>query len=367
MKRIIQNKKLVFLLFLNVVLLLLVACNKENEKEDENQTPPQAETTLMEEPAERREFLMGTYIVLRVYDEGKEEALDDAVARIEELDKKLTSNGPGSEIDAINQAAGEKAVEVSDDVFPLIETAEKYSAIPNSGFDYTIGPITDLWRIGFDDARVPEPEEIEKALPLVNHEKVKLDLDQQTVFLTEEGMRIDLGAIAKGYIADEVMEVLLDQGVTTAIIDLGGNVVIMGDSPTRDTGGFNVGVQNPDSTRGDIVGSINLKNKSIVTSGIYERYIEKEGKTYHHLMNPDTGYPFDNDLAGVTVITDHSVDGDALSTVVFGLGLEEGLDFVNSQEDIEAVFISTDEEIYTSDGITNEFNLTDENFTWVNQ
>lgn len=214
---------------------------------------------------------------------------------------------------------------------------------------------------------MPEPSEVEEALPLVNHEKVELDADKKTVFLTEEGMDIDLGAIAKGYIADEVIEVLKEHDVTTAIVDLGGNVVIMGDSPTRDTGGFNVGVQNPDSTRGKIVGSVNLKNKSIVTSGIYERYIEKEGKMYHHLMNPDTGYPFDNDLAGVTVITDKSVDGDALSTVVFGFGLEEGLNFVNSQEGIEAVFISLDEEIYTSDGITDDFNLTDDTFTWVNQ
>ena len=367
MKRMNQNKKAMVLFALSSLFFILVACSKGKEKEEKNEEHSQPEAVLMEEPAERREFLMGTYIVLRVYDEGKEEVLDDAVARIEELDKKLTSNGPGSEIDEINEAAGKKAVEVSNDVFPLIEAAEKYSAIPGSGFDYTIGPITNLWRIGFDDARVPEPEEIAEVLPLVDHEKVELDADKQTVFLTEKGMKIDLGAIAKGYIADEVMKVLKKQGVTTAIIDLGGNVVIMGDSPTRETGGFNVGVQNPDSTRGEIVGSINLKNKSVVTSGIYERYIEKEGKTYHHLMNPDTGYPFDNDLAGVTVITDQSVDGDALSTVVFGLGLEKGLDFVNNQEDMEAIFISVDEDIYTSDGITEDFNLTNENFTWINQ
>lgn len=361
MKRINQNKQSIVVFFLGLILFALVACTNGKE------TNPGKEVNLMEEPAERREFLMGTYIVLRVYDEGKDEALNEAVARIEELDKTLSSNATGSEIDAINQAAGQSIVEVSDDVFPLIEAAEKYSAIPDSGFDYTIGPITNLWRIGFDDARVPDRSEIEEVLPLVNYEKAELDADKQTVFLTEKGMDIDLGAIAKGYIADEVVEVLKEHDVTTAIVDLGGNVVIMGDSPTRDTGGFNVGVQNPDSTRGEIVGSINLKNKSIVTSGIYERYIEKEGKMYHHLMNPDTGYPFENDLAGVTVITDKSVDGDALSTVVFGFGLKEGLDFVNSQEGIEAVFVSLDEEIYTSDGITEDFNLTDETFTWVNQ
>lgn len=361
MKQVKQNKKMIFVLLLNFVAFILVACGNGDEAK------PEAESVLMEDPAERKEFLMGTYVVLRVYDEGKEDALDEAVARIEELDEKLDSNRSSSEIGAINEAAGEAPVEVSDDVFPLIEVAEQYSAIPNSGFDYTIGPITDLWRIGFDDARVPEPEEIETVLPLVNHEKAELNVENQTVFLTKEGMRIDLGAIAKGYIADEVIKVLKEHGVTTAIVDLGGNVVIMGDSPTRDTGGFNVGVQNPDSTRGEIVGSINLKDKSIVTSGIYERYIEENGEFYHHLMSPDTGYPFENDLAGVTIITDKSVDGDVLSTVVYAFGLEGGLDYVNSQEGIDAVFVTHEQEVYTSDGITADFNLTDDSYTWVNQ
>jgi len=351
------NKKSLFTLFFSVIAIVLAACGSNNAEE----------STLMEEPLTSREFLMGTYVVLQVYDEGKEEALEDAVARIEELDEQLSSNDAGSEIDAINQAAGEHSVEVSEDVFPLIEIAHEYSAIPNSGFDYTIGPITNLWRIGFDDARVPEPEEIEAVLPLVDHSKVELNVEDQTVYLTEEGMRLDLGAIAKGYIADEVVNVLEEHGVTTAIIDLGGNVVVMGNSPTRETGGFNVGVQNPDSSRGEIVGSINLKDKTIVTSGIYERYIEKDGEVYHHLLNPDTGYPFDNELAGVTIITNKSVDGDALSTLVYGFGLVEGLEYVNQLEDTEGVFITKNNEIYTSDGITDDFNLTDNNFTWVNQ
>lgn len=356
-----QNKKTLFAVFLSFIAFIIVACGNGEEA---NREP---EFALLEEPIERKEFLMGTYVVLRVYDESQEEALDAAISRIKELDEKLDSNRSNSKIGEINQAAGEAPVEVPEDVFSLIEVAEKYSAIPDSGFDYTIGPITDLWRIGFDDARVPEPEEIEAVLPLVNHEKVELNAENQTVFLTEEGMRIDLGAIAKGYIADEVINVFKEYGVTTAIVDLGGNVVIMGDSPTRDTGGFNVGVQNPDSTRGEIIGSINLKDKSIVTSGIYERYIEENGEFYHHLMSPDTGYPFDNDLAGVTIITDKSIDGDALSTVVYAFGLEGGLDYVNNQEGIDAVFVTHDQEIYTSDGITEDFNLTDDSYIWVNQ
>lgn len=352
---IFKHKNSYFILFLS--LFLLIGCNSTLEDEP----------VLLETPSEAREFLMGTYIVLRVYDEGKEEALEQAILRIEELDNKLSSNASNSEIDAINQAAGERAVEVSEDVYPLIKTSVKYSSIPNSGFDYTVGAITDLWRIGFDDARVPSDAEIQSVLPLVDHEKVELNDDDRTVFLLEEGMRIDLGAIAKGYIADEVVAVFEEHDVTTAIIDLGGNVVVMGNSPTRDTGGFNVGVQDPFSSRGEIIGSINLKDKTVVTSGIYERYIEDGDKKYHHLMNPQTGYPFENNLAGVTIITDKSVDGDAYSTVVFGFGLEEGLEFVNQQDGVEGVFVSVDKEIFTSDGLTDKFNLTDESYDWINK
>lgn len=323
--------------------------------------------TIMDTPYEQTEFLMGTYVSLRVYDEGKEEVLEEAFNRVAELADKITVNEPGSEMDKVNAASGVEPVEVSEDVFPLIEIAAEYSAIENSGFDYTIGPITDLWRIGFEDARVPEPDEIEEALPLVNDTNVELDRENHTVFLKKEGMKLDLGAIAKGYIADEIKNVFLENDITTAIIDLGGNVVVMGDSPTRDSGGFNVGVQDPADTRGAYVGAINLKNQSIVTSGIYERYIEQDGEFYHHLMNPDTGYPFDNTLASVTIISEDSIDGDALSTAVFGLGLEEGLDYVNNIDEVEGVFITKDNDIYTSEGLAGNFTLTNEAYTWVNK
>lgn len=340
-----------WLVLLSSLLLILAACGNSEQ-----------ENTILETPYEGSEFLMGTYVSLRVYDEGKEEVLDEAFARIAELSDKITTNEPGSEMEEVNQAAGEQAVVVSDDVFPLVETAAEYSALPNSGFDYTVGPITDLWRIGFDDARVPEPGEIEAVLPLVDNSKVELDAEEQSVFLQEAGMRIDLGAIAKGYIADQVVELFKEAGVTTAILDLGGNIVVMGDSPTRDTGGFNVGVQDPFDLRGSYVGAINLQDKSIVTSGIYERYIEEDGEIYHHLMDPTTGYPFDNNLASVTIVSDDSVDGDALSTVAFGFGLEEGLEYVNGLDEVEGIFITKDRDIYLSEGLTENFTLTNDEY-----
>ena len=342
------------LLWLGTFLLILLGCSESNQ-----------ENTILETPYEGSEFLMGTYVTLRVYDEGKEEVLEEAFARIAELSDKITTNEPGSEMEEVNQAAGQEAVVVSDDVFPLVETAAEYSALPNSGFDYTIGPITDLWRIGFDDARVPEPEEIEAVLPLVDYSKVELNAEDRSIYLQEESMRIDLGAIAKGYIADEVAKLFSDAGVTTAILDLGGNIVVMGDSPTRDTGGFNVGVQDPFDLRGSYIGAINLQDKSIVTSGIYERYIEQEGELYHHLMDPKTGYPFDNSLASVTIISDLSVDGDALSTVAFGYGLEDGLNYLNDLEDVEGVFITKDRDVYLTDGLTDNFSLTNDEYTLI--
>lgn len=345
-----------WLLWLGTLILILVGCGESNQ-----------ETAILETPYEGSEFLMGTYVSLRIYDEGKEEVLDKAFARISELSDKITTNEPGSEMEEVNQAAGEQAVVVSDDVFPLVETAAEYSALPNSGFDYAIGPITDLWRIGFDDARVPESEEIEAVLPLVDDSKVELNADERSIFFQEEGMRIDLGAIAKGYIADKVAKLFNEEGVTTAILDLGGNIVVMGDSPTRDTGGFNVGVQDPFDLRGSYIGAINLEDKSIVTSGIYERYIEEDGEIYHHLMDPTTGYPFDNNLASVTIISDLSVDGDALSTIAFGYGLEEGLEYVNNLEDIEAVFITKERDVYLTDGLTDNFSLTNEEYTLIGQ
>lgn len=349
-----KSKVMRLSLFLGMISIFLMACSSK-------------ENTILETPYEGSEFLMGTYVSLRVYDEGKEEAIDQAFERIAELADKITTNDPGSEIDAINQSAGDESVSVSEDVYPLIQTAAEYSQLENSGFDYTIGPIVNLWRIGFDDARVPEPAEIEEMLPLVNHKKVELNEDERTVFLTEEGMVLDLGAIAKGYIADEIVAVFQEHGVTTAIMDLGGNVVVMGDSPTRDTGGFNVGIQDPFDQRGSYVGALNLRNKSAVTSGIYERYLEEDGEVYHHLLDPETGYPFDNSLASVTIISEQSIDGDALSTVVFGQGLEEGLAYVNDLDDTEAIFINNNREVFTTDGLKEAFTLTNELYTLANE
>lgn len=353
MKKNTLGKVMVSLL---VIVFLLIGCGKAKDTQ---------ERALTDEPFERTEFLMGTVVKVTIYNQDKQEALDAAFNRIEELAGLITvdEEAGNSEIEKINEQAGVESVKVSDDLYYLLKAAYDYSESTEGSFDMTIGPITELWHIGFDDARKPEQSEIDDALALVDYSKVQFDDEAQTVYLPEKGIRLDLGAIAKGFITDEVVDVLKEYEVNTAIVDLGGNVYVLGDSTRGEGIGWNVGIQDPFETRGTILGSLALSNKSIVTSGIYERFLELDGVSYHHLMNPETGYPFDNELAGVSVITEKSIDGDGLSTSLFSKGLKEGLDYVNTLEDVDAIFVTKDKEVYVSDGVKEFFKLTNDDFT----
>ncbi|MGL9749446.1 FAD:protein FMN transferase [Enterococcus sp. DIV0170] len=341
-------KKRALLMILGLLAILLTACGSDKPK-------------INEKPYDDKQFLMGTYVQIRIYDDGKEAALKPAFKRVKELADKITVNQEGSEIDAINQEAGVKPVKVSDDMYYLLKEAYKYSQDSKGGFDMAIGSITSLWRIGFPDARKPDQSEIDQALKLVNYHEVEFNDSEKSVYLKEKGMKLDLGAIAKGYITDEVVKVLKEKGVTTAIIDLGGNVYVMGHSPRGDQKeDWTVGIQDPNQARNVVLGSVPESNMSLVTSGIYERYLEVNGKTYHHLFNPKTGYPFDNDIAGVTIISKKSIDGDGLSTAVFSMGVKEGIQYVESLKDTEAIFVTRDDKVYVTSGLKDVFELNKE-------
>ena len=350
-----NNGKILLLLF--SMLLIISGCGETKEKEA---------TKLVNDPYSRTEFLMGTVVNVKIYDEGKKEVLTEVFDRIEELSEKITVNDGQSEVEKINEQAGIQPLEVSDDIYSLLKAAYGYSKESDGGFDMTIGPLTDLWRIGFDDAKKPIQSEIDASLALVDYSKVELDDEKQTIFLKDKDMRLDLGAIAKGYITDEAVETLKENEVSTAIVDLGGNIFVLGNSPRAKDAEWNVGIQDPFETRGEILGSIPISNKTIVTSGIYERFIEVDGEKYHHLLDPETGYPFNNELAGVSIITEQSIDGDGLSTVVFSKGLDGGLDFINQSEGIEAIFVTKDKSVYLSNGMKKQFRLNNDNFNLKN-
>ncbi len=336
-----KNAYLAF--FVLIAILFFSACSKKEE------------VKVNKEPYSDRQTLMGTYVEIRVYDDGKKATVAKAFARVKELDKEITINQKGSEVDAINDAAGVKPVKVSKDVYTLIKKAYAYSKDSRGGFDLAIGSITQLWRIGFPDARKPSQAEIDQQLKYVDYRKVKLNDKEQTVYLEEKGMKIDLGAIAKGYITDEVVKVLKKNQVTTAVVDLGGNVYVLGHSPRGEDADWTVGIQDPNKSRNTVLGTVIERNKTLVTSGIYERYLEVDGKKYHHLFDSRTGYPFDNDIAGVTIIADKSVDGDGLSTAVFSMGVKKGLEYVESLDDVDAIFVTKADKVYITKGIKDNF------------
>lgn len=365
-----MKKKHSIFLFMIAITIVLSGCGSSAAQSKTTSTSSNAATTIRKEPYAQEKFLLGTYTRIRIYDEGKEAALKPAFARIEKLGDEITINQGGSEIDKINEEAGIKPVKVTDDMYYLLKEAYMYSEKSNGGFNIAIGAITQLWRIGFDDARKPAQSEIDEALKHIDYKKVQFNDQEKTVYLEEKGMIIDLGAIAKGYITDEVVKVLKKNKVTTAIIDLGGNVFVMGHSPRGADEPWTIGIQDPNSARGNVLGTIKEANKTVVTSGIYERYLEVDGKKYHHIFDSKTGYPYENDLASVSVVTDKSIDGDGLTTVAFDKGVKAGLEYIENEtpKGTDAIFVTREGVVYVTNGIKDNFELGgDSGFTMGNR
>lgn len=282
---------------------------------------------------------------------------------LKDIENKMSSTIPGSDVSKINNNAGRNFVNVSDDTFFVVKESIKYSNLSNGIFDITIGPLSDLWGIGTKNSKVPSNSEIKNLLNLVDYENIILDETNKSIKLKKRDMKIDLGAIAKGYAADTIIDYLKSNNVKNAIVNLGGNIYTLGNKNKNEP--FTVGIQNPNLPRGNSIGNIKTTNKSVVTSGIYERYIQKENKVYHHILNPSSGYPFENELSSVTIISDKSIICDALSTSVFGLGLDKGLDLIESLDNTDAILITKNKEIYLTSNIKNQFNLTDNSFKIV--
>ncbi|MFC3395443.1 FAD:protein FMN transferase [Brenneria rubrifaciens] len=289
--------------------------------------------------------LMGSPVVIKMFVHD-EMLVKQVFHHIKQLEDRLTVNRPQSEVMSINHAAGQNAVTVSPVVFSLIKQAKAVSLIKDSCFNVAIGPVVKLWKIGFSGCAVPEVEKIAQALELSHPEHVMLNDDDGAVFLERAGMEIDLGAIAKGYIADLIRGVLYQNGIYHALINLGGNVLAVGRSCTQ--GQWCVGLQKPFADRNSLLGVIKVINKSVVTSGVYERFFTVNDRVYHHILNPKTGYPLDNELHSVTVISDNSIDGDIYTTLLYGMGVEASVDYLRAKPEIEAIFVTKNKEIILS-------------------
>lgn len=312
------------------------------------------------EQLSRTELFMGTAVKITLYDHGSEDLLDMVFDHISEIENLVSINKEGTEIVQLNKNAGIKGVKLSDFSYNLIKSALEYSKLSDGGYDVSIGPLVKLWSIGLPEAKVPRDDEIEEAIKNIDYTKVNIDDSNNEVFLSEKGMMIDLGSIAKGYVADDIVNILKENEVERAIIDLGGNIYAMGTKSKSDN--WKIGIQNPSEDRGQIVGTIEVADKSVVTTGTYERFIEEDKVRYHHVLNPKTGYPYETNIAGVTIVADRSVDADALSTLVFTKGLDEGLQLVEKLESVDAIFIMNDNSVYVTEGLKGNFKLTNDSF-----
>lgn len=295
---------------------------------------------------------MGTVCSVNLYDGGSRKLYAAVFSRLREIDRIMnvragefsgeSEAAPSFESDLgrINRNAGREAVRVPEDLIAVLEKALYYAERSDGAFDPTVGPLVKLWGIGTEAARVPGEDEIRAALSLVNWRDVLINRNEGTVFLRKPGMALDLGAIAKGYAADEAAALIKKSGLRRGIIDLGGNIFALGER--RGNRPWRIGVQDPGRERGGYLGVLLVQDKSIVTSGVYERYFEAEGRQYHHILSTQTGYPVDNGLLSVTIIADSSIDADGLSTAVFALGYATGRALVESLPAVEAIFVFTD-------------------------
>ena len=296
--------------------------------------------------------LMGSHIDILIFDSvDAETILDDAVEMLKMYEHRFSANDDSSELMVINHNAGIKAVEVHPDLFDLIKIGKLHSCASNSFLNIAIGPIVQTWRIGFNDVKVPTKQEIDDLLEITDPNQIILDEEKQSVFLAKKGMAINLGAVAKGYIADLMIEYMKKRGVDSGLINLGGNVLAFGDAKHNPDLMWRIGIQNPVESRGNHLFTIGVKNQSVVTSGIYERKHTENGKTYHHILNPKTGYPVETNVAGLSIISTASVDGEIWTTRLFGKSVEDILDEVNSLPDIEAVVVTTEGKVYYTSGV----------------
>jgi len=352
--RVIQvTKRISIMMTCILFILILSGCSKNQEVI--------SKTTLK----------MDTVFQLKAYGQKANEAIEVSFARLDEIEQMASTTIDSSDISKINQAAGKEYVKVHPEIIKMIETAVKYSKLSNGAFDITVEPLVNLWGIGTDNERVPTDAEIKSKLLLVGYNDISINEEENSVKLLKEGMEIDLGGIAKGFAADEVVKIYKEYDIKGGIISLGGSsIYTVGQKP--DGTPWNVGIKHPRKDNDqNYVGVINLSEQALSTSGDYERYFVKDGKRYHHILDPATGYPTDNGVISVTIVVDSSIPdcnmiADALTKTVFVSGLDSGLKFIDNIQGVSCMAITSDYKIYKSsswnikiDKLDSEFKMAD--------
>ncbi len=292
---------------------------------------------------------MGTVIhfVLERYQKA-DSVLEYSYEMLKDYDRRFSANSEESTLCKINKMAGVHPIKVDEDLFELIKIGKEASIESNLQLNIAIGALVKLWNIGFQTARVPNQSEIEKALDLINPQQIILDEDKKTVFLEKKGMRLDLGAIAKGYFADKLKAFWLEEGVKNGLIDLGRNIHTIGGSKQHNFDFWRIAIHNPFQENSSYAMPLDVRNKSIVTSGTYEKFLVKNDKRYHHLLSSITGEPLESDLVSLSVIANSSLQAEILSTELFSLHTKEIIEEISTINETEVIIIDKFKKIVSS-------------------
>ncbi len=340
-----KHKKKILLSIFLVALIFLTGCGN-------NQTElPRADDNA---------FLMDTLVQMRAHGENAEIAVEESMERIREIENLMSKTIETSDIYKLNNNP-ETEIEIDSESRNVLKKALEYAELTAGDFDPTIGALVELWGIGTEDAAVPEQAEIEAALANTGYKH--LIINEKSAEINQKGVKIDLGGIAKGYAAEEVKKVVQKYNIEHAFVNLGGNVLVIGDKV--DGSPWKIGIQDPREGRGNVMAVVDAVDKTIVTSGNYERYFEENGKLYHHILNPKTGYPAENNLLSVSIISENSFDADALSTAVYVMGVEKGIKFIDNMENIDVMFITEELDVYLSSGLKKILKINDSDFKLI--
>ena len=333
-------KKIIILL---TCAILLCGCGNGN------MVKSQKTTQNNEQKYTSELFAMDTYMEITAYGDNAKEAVAKASARINELDGMLSTGNSDSEVSKLNS---EKELKLSEDVGNIMERSLEISESTGGVFNPAIYPIMQLWGFDTKNYKVPNKKELESTLKNINESKIKYDSKTRVAKLDKK-MKIDFGGIAKGYTSSEVVKVFKNNGIKSGLVSLGGNVQALGAKP--DGSKWKVAVQNPDSDE-SYIGVLEIAGKAVITSGGYERYFEKDAVTYHHIIDPSTGYPAENGLISVTIVSADGTLADGLSTSLFVMGKDKAVDYWRTYSDeFDMILLTDDEQLYVSEGIKDSF------------
>lgn len=344
--------KKIFAMIMCVLLIMpMVACSKKDQKIDKYATK------------------MDTIMHITAYGSKATEAIEASFNRVDEIEQMASPSITSSDVNKINEAAGKGYVKVHPEIIKIIKTSLEYSKLSNGSFDITVSPLIKLWGIGTKDERIPADSEIKEKIELVGYNNISINDTDNSVKLMKVGMSIDLGGVAKGFTADEVVKILKKYGVKSAIINLGGSsIYTLGEKPDNTL--WSIGIQHPRKEKNDgYIGIIKMSQNALSTSGDYERFFIKDGKRYHHILNPATGYPADAGVMSDTIVVDSSIPdcnmlADILTKITFVSGVDKGLKLIDSLSGISCMAVTTDYKIYKSskwktqvESLSSEFKL----------